>query len=276
MTLRPALLAAAALAAAFCVALALGRWGAGDNRDLAALLREVQRGEELPPDLEAGRRRVEAQRAVGAEVAAGRLSVREATAHFRHLDETYLSRPPGTPPPSEDDLCVLVLGFTWEHLAQRQRFVAAARCYAEAFSAYPQLLSGPPPGHRYYAALAAARAGCGRGRDAADLDETSRAGFRRLAHDWLRAALGVRQRLLEPGSLETRWLIASIPGDLRRWLEAPDFAGVRGPEALARLPELERQAWQQLWTDVADTLARAEGTTVREQKGGSEIPAPER
>jgi hypothetical protein len=30
----------------------------------------------------------------------------------------------------------------------------------------------------------------------------------------------------------------------------PDFAGVRDREALARLPERERQAWQQLWADV--------------------------
>jgi hypothetical protein len=46
---------------------------------------------------------------------------------------------------------------------------------------------------------------------------------------------------------------------MRRWLADPDFAGVRGPEALARLPEAERPAWQQLWADVAATLAAARG-----------------
>jgi hypothetical protein len=51
---------------------------------------------------------------------------------------------------------------------------------------------------------------------------------------------------------------------------------VRGPEALARLPEPERQAWQQLWADVADALARAEGTTPPKQKAGSKVPLPDR
>ena len=36
---------------------------------------------------------------------------------------------------------------------------------------------------------------------------------------------------------------------LREWQQDADFAGVRG-EALAKLPEAERKAWQQLWADV--------------------------
>jgi hypothetical protein len=63
---------------------------------------------------------------------------------------------------------------------------------------------------------------------------------------------------------------------MQTWLEDPDFAGVRGPEAPARLPEAERQAWQQLWADIADTLARAEGLAPPEQRAGSNIPVPER
>jgi hypothetical protein len=51
---------------------------------------------------------------------------------------------------------------------------------------------------------------------------------------------------------------------------------VRGPEALARLPAAEQQAWHQLWADVADTLARAQGTTVREQEAGGQVQRPER
>jgi hypothetical protein len=42
---------------------------------------------------------------------------------------------------------------------------------------------------------------------------------------------------------------------------------IAGPEALARLPEAERQAWQQhLWNNVADTLARAQRKTTPEKK----------
>jgi hypothetical protein len=64
MTLRPALLAAAALAAAFGSCLALCDWGAGGNSTLSALARSVQHGEELDSHVEANRRRFEAKRAL--------------------------------------------------------------------------------------------------------------------------------------------------------------------------------------------------------------------
>jgi hypothetical protein len=44
---------------------------------------------------------------------------------------------------------------------------------------------------------------------------------------------------------------------MQRWLEDKAFNGVRGPDALAKLPEAEREGWRQLWADVAETLARA-------------------
>jgi hypothetical protein len=34
--------------------------------------------------------------------------------------------------------------------------------------------------------------------------------------------------------------------------------------------------WQKLWADIADTLARAEGTTPPEPKAGDKEPHPER
>jgi hypothetical protein len=116
-------------------------------------------------------------------------------------------------------------------------------------------------------------AGCGQGRDAADLDDTSRARFRRQALGWLRAALEARHRLLEQEPEKTRWMVAS---ELWRWPEDPAFAGLRGPEALARLPEPERQAWHQLWADVADTLARAQGKAPPEAEADREVQPPER
>jgi hypothetical protein len=140
-----------------------------------------------------------------------------------------------------------------EHFKLQGRYAAAARWYAEALTAYPQLLAGPSTRYRYHAAGAAALAGCGQGRDAADLDEATRAAFRRQALDWLRAELEARRRLLgqEPGK------VLAVARDLQDWRWDIPFAGVRGPEALARLPEPERQEWQELWTDIADTLARA-------------------
>jgi hypothetical protein len=46
---------------------------------------------------------------------------------------------------------------------------------------------------------------------------------------------------------------------LRHWQRDPDLAGVRDPEGLAKLPEIERMAWRDLWTDVDALLKRAEG-----------------
>jgi hypothetical protein len=157
-----------------------------------------------------------------------------------------------------------VLDFVWVVVVSQQQYAAAARLYRETFSAHPHFLTGPQSPHRYRAACAAARSGCGQGRDGSDLDEEGRAGFRRQALGWLGAELESWRRLLEkqPGNA---WLVAR---DMRDWLADASFAGVRGPEALALLPEAERQAWQELWTDVADTLARAGTTPPPTQAGG--------
>jgi hypothetical protein len=255
MSLRPALLAAAALAANIGTCLALGRWGAGGSATLSALAGALQQGEELAPHIEAGRRRDDAKGALAAEVVAGSMTLREAAERFRRLDPPDAGYPPGIPrsPRDERFYCGQVLEFAWGVLARQGRYAAAARWYGEAFTAHPDLLAGPPAGHRCNAARAAALAGCEQGGDAAGLDETSRACFRHQALGWLRAELEARHRLLEQPE-KTRWIVAY---DMHRWLEDPDFAGVRGPDALALLPEPERQAWQELWTDIADTLARA-------------------
>jgi serine/threonine protein kinase/Tfp pilus assembly protein PilF len=139
---------------------------------------------------------------------------------------------------------------------------AAARFYEEAFADQPQL-SDELHSHRYNAARVAALACCAQGRDAAGLDQKERSRLRRQALAWLRADLEAWGRRLEkePGQLGS----ASV-GLLQHWLRDPAFAGVRGPEALAKLPEAERQAWQKLWTDVAAMLKRAQGTTESENK----------
>jgi hypothetical protein len=274
MTLRPALLAAAALAITFATCLALCRWGAGGDRDLAGLARAVRSGDELEAIIEAGRHRDEAKRALAAEVVAGRMTLREAAGHFRRLDEANSDFFAHVLPPPRDErfYCERVLDTVWGVLGHPQRYAAAARWYAKVFTAHPQLLAGPPAGHRCNAARAAALAGCGRCRDAADLDETTQAGFRRQARDWLRAELEARRRLLaqDPGR------VLAVARDLQDWQWDSPFAGVRGPDALARLPAAERPAWHRLWADVADTRARALRTTVPEQKAGSQVQRPER
>jgi hypothetical protein len=273
MSVRVSLPVTAILIGAF-VCFALYQWSCGGNRELLDAAREVQRGEELVPHLEAVVRRHEARRTLAAAVLAGRTTLREAAAHFRRIDAADPAYPPGTSLPPRDDwfFCEGVLDYVWVVVVPEERYAAAARYYAEVFTAEPQFLAGPPGRHRYRAGCAAARAGCGQGRDAADLDEEGRAVFRRQALGWLRDELEARRRLWAGEPAQALPLVH----DLKNWLVYPYLAGVREPEALGRLPEAERLAWQKLWTDVADTLARAEGTTPPEPKAGSTIPLPER
>jgi serine/threonine protein kinase/Tfp pilus assembly protein PilF len=148
--------------------------------------------------------------------------------------------------------------FCQEH---KKLYAAAVRWYAEAFAAQPPLADDLNTGQRYNAACAAALAGCGRGEDAGELEAPERARLRRLALDWLRTDRAAWDQLLAKEPDKAR---AAVQQTLRHWQQDPDLAGVRG-DALAKLPEADRQPWQQLWVDVLDTLARAEGKTGPEK-----------
>jgi serine/threonine protein kinase/tetratricopeptide (TPR) repeat protein len=141
--------------------------------------------------------------------------------------------------------------------AHKQRYTAAARFYREAFAADPKLAEDVPSGARYDAAGCAARSGCGQGKDADQLDDPERARWRRQARDWLRADLTWWSKTLDDGKADSR---AKVQQTMRHWQTDSDLAGVRDPDGLAKLPDEERQAWQQLWADVASTLKRATTT----------------
>jgi hypothetical protein len=68
----------------------------------------------------------------------------------------------------------------------------------------------------------------------------------------LRADLAAWGQRLEKQPDQAR---ARVQERLRFWQQDSDFNGVRGA-ALAKLPEAERQAWQQLWKDVEQMLKR--------------------
>jgi hypothetical protein len=70
----------------------------------------------------------------------------------------------------------------------------------------------------------------------------------------MRGSLETVGRLLDKTPEKTPGLARA----LEFWLADPDFAGVRGPRALAKLPETERTDWQKLWNDVADMLRQAQ------------------
>jgi tetratricopeptide (TPR) repeat protein len=123
----------------------------------------------------------------------------------------------------------------------------AAQFFAAAFTADAKLAHDLKGNHRYHAACAAALAASGAGKDAAKLTDAQRAAFRKQALDWLRADLDAWRGLLarEPDKART-----TVVQKMQHWLKDVDFQGVRGKEALSKLPEAERAAWQQLWAEV--------------------------
>jgi tetratricopeptide (TPR) repeat protein len=141
--------------------------------------------------------------------------------------------------------------FCQEH---KKRYAAAARFYAEAFVAEPKLNGAQPSGHRYNAACAAALAGCGQGEDAKSLDDKERPRLRRQGLDWLQADLTAWRRLLEKEPAKAG---PAVMQQMQHWQDNADFVGVRGVEALGRLPAAERAGWQKLWQEVEELRQRA-------------------
>jgi superkiller protein 3 len=140
----------------------------------------------------------------------------------------------------------------------KQLYAASARFSAEAFADRPRLAEDLREGHRYHAARCAARAGCGRGQDAARLNETERARWRRQAGQWLRADLVLHAKRLESGHPADR---TEVQQNMRHWLSDPDLVGVRGTEALAELPAEEREGWAKLWAEAEALRKKAQGKT---------------
>jgi serine/threonine-protein kinase len=130
---------------------------------------------------------------------------------------------------------------------------AAVRFYTTAFTADAKLADDLKAAHRYNAACHAARAGCGKGKDAGKLDDTQKARLRNQALAWLRADLTAWTNQLQSGKPADR---AAVQETMQLWQKDEDFAGVRGKDALAALPEVERQAWSKLWEDVAGLLGK--------------------
>jgi eukaryotic-like serine/threonine-protein kinase len=138
----------------------------------------------------------------------------------------------------------------------KKRFVASVRWYSEAFAKQPKLADDLKTHNRYNAACAASLAGCGQGKDADKLDPKESARLRQQALDWLRADLKAYRQVMEKDADKAG---PEITQRMQHWLTDEDFAGVRGAEALAKLPEAERKEWQKLWQEVEALRKRAAG-----------------
>ncbi len=136
----------------------------------------------------------------------------------------------------------------------RQRHAAAAKLYADAFTADAKLVDDLKAAHRYNAACSAVLAAAGQGTDADKLEEAERVRLRKQALDWLRADLDRWSKLWDGGQAADRQLLKQM---LPHWLEDADLSTVREPEALKKLPAEEQEAWRKLWADVAELLKKA-------------------
>jgi tetratricopeptide (TPR) repeat protein len=134
-----------------------------------------------------------------------------------------------------------------------QRYAAASRFYADAFAADPKLADDLKSRNRYKAACAAALAAAGQGKDAAKLDDKEKARLRGQALGWLQADLALWTKPAQSTKPQDR---AAVQQTLRHWQQDTDLASVRDAASLAKLPQAEREAWQELWAEVA-TLADA-------------------
>jgi tetratricopeptide (TPR) repeat protein len=147
--------------------------------------------------------------------------------------------------------------------ARKGYSAAAARLNQEALAANPGRA-----GLRYQAACAAALAGCGRGKDAGQLEDRERARWRKLALAWLRADLELQRKRLETSAPAERWAVRRL---LEGWKRDLDLAGVRGPTALAWLPEEERAGWSRLWLEAEVLIERAPGAQGHAALGRSRL-----
>jgi protein O-mannosyl-transferase len=141
-----------------------------------------------------------------------------------------------------------------------RRYALAARLYADAFAAAPNVPNDLRAGHRFQAAGDAAAAGGGRGKDGAGLDETEKARLRNESLNWLRADLAAWSRQALGGTAEAR---AAAQRALRAWKRDDRLGCVRDPAALAKWVPAEREAWQKLWQEVDAVLARVSAPPKR-------------
>lgn len=126
-------------------------------------------------------------------------------------------------------------------------YADAVKLYTAAFAAKADLPRDKTFLHQYNAAGAAALAAAGKGKGADKLDAKEQTKMRQHALNWLKANLKLRSMQIQQGIPQD---ILAAKKDLAHWQTDPDLASIRSKEALAALPNEERQAWQQLWVEV--------------------------
>jgi serine/threonine-protein kinase len=133
------------------------------------------------------------------------------------------------------------------------RYAAAARLWAEALEADPEIGQDRKSWHLFMAAYTAALAATGRGQDDLLPDNDEKVRLRGQALVWLKADLAAWAKVVDSDpAVRTRAFYA-----LESWRHHSYLASVREPEALAKFPEAERKQWQTLWAAVDALIKRA-------------------
>ncbi len=158
----------------------------------------------------------------------------------------------GTKKPKDDAERIQLANRAYE----KALHATSARLYAEALANDPKLADDRQAGHRYNAACAAALAGCGQGKDDPPPNDAAKTKLRQQAFDWLQSELAAWAKVLATGPAGLK---ANIAPTLKHWKADADLAGIRDEKELAKLPEPERAALKQLWTDVNRLLTKAAG-----------------
>jgi serine/threonine-protein kinase len=144
-------------------------------------------------------------------------------------------------------------------LRYKKRYRDAVRFYSEAFTDSPQLTPMQQAPLHSNAACAAVLAAAGQGMDADKLDAKEKTRLRQQALAWLRENLQRHGQQLGDADAKSRQAIHQV---WQHWQKNAAFDSVRGKEALAKLPEDERAAWQQLWADVEALLSKGNPGSV--------------
>jgi tetratricopeptide (TPR) repeat protein len=137
----------------------------------------------------------------------------------------------------------------------KHRHATAVRFHTDAFATDPKLANDLQSQQRYSAACGAALAAAGQAEDALHLPDKVVVMLRRQALAWLRADLAQYVKMANSGEDAAR---EAVRQRLTHWQQDADLAPVRDKPALDRLPDDERQAWRQLWENVATLLKKVE------------------
>jgi tetratricopeptide (TPR) repeat protein len=135
----------------------------------------------------------------------------------------------------------------------RRRYALAARLYARAFAADPDLADELENGHRQAAAHAAVLAAAGKDQEMTAFAVEEWGHLTGLAQRWLRADLA---QLASRAKDRMQW--PEVRARLTRWKTDADLASVRAPEWLAVMPPADRQEWESLWAEVDAVLDHPE------------------